>query len=400
MKKAIPLLALSSSLLLGVAAASLIGCANSETETVDTTESAETETTSTDSTEAVERGSDDPVIKPGDWKQWGGTSYRNNVPVTNAKIPTDWNIGAFDRRTQEWKPENAENIKWVSQLGSQSYGNPVVADGRVYVGTNNGAGHLPRYSSRVDLGCMLCFRESDGKFLWQHSSEKLPTGRVHDWPLQGICCAPYIDGDRVYFVSSRGEVVCLDAEGFYDDEDDGEPARLERGRLFDVMPTEREGAEVTAEEINEAVAALDKGEIKPLLRTRFAKAGFELSDAVEITATRAGQTWMVKARVNGNQRAIKISKAGPKVSAFKLITTADKDEADEVWSYNMMDNLKISQHNMCSCSITALGDLLFINTSNGLDESHENLPAPSAPSFICMDKNTAEVYWTDQSPGA
>ena len=64
----------------------------------------------------------------------------------------------------------------------------------------------------------------------------------------------------------------------------------------------------------------------------------------------------------------------------------------------MMESLKVSQHNMCSCSITAMGDLLFINTSNGLDESHVNLPSPDAPSFIAMDKNTGEVYWTDKSP--
>ena len=65
----------------------------------------------------------------------------------------------------------------------------------------------------------------------------------------------------------------------------------------------------------------------------------------------------------------------------------------------MMDELDTSQHNMCSCSVTSYGDLLFVNTSNGLDESHINLPAPDAPSFICMDKNTGEVYWTDSSPG-
>ena len=28
-------------------------------------------------------------------------------------------------------------MKWVAALGSQTYGNPVVADGKVFVGTNN-----------------------------------------------------------------------------------------------------------------------------------------------------------------------------------------------------------------------------------------------------------------------
>ena len=80
---------------------------------------------------------------------------------------------------------------------------------------------LKRYPADTDLGCLLCFNEADGKFLWQHSSEKLAAGRVNDWPMQGICCAPYIEGKRGWFVTSRGEVVCFDTEGFYDGEEDG-----------------------------------------------------------------------------------------------------------------------------------------------------------------------------------
>ncbi|MEO8495551.1 MAG: PQQ-binding-like beta-propeller repeat protein, partial [Planctomycetota bacterium] len=52
-----------------------------------------------------------------------------------------------------------------------------------------------------------------------------------------------------------------------------------------------------------------------------------------------------------------------------------------------------------SCSITALGDILFVCTSNGVDDAHINIPAPNAPSFMAMDKVTGEVYWTDKSPG-
>ncbi len=124
----------------------------------------------------------------GDWNQWAGSSARNNAPV-GKDIATEWEPGEFDDETGEWQKDTAKNIKWVARLGSQSYGNPVVASGKVFVGTNNGAGWLKRYPATVDLGCLLCFNEADGKFLWQASSEKLPTGRVHDWPLQGICCA-------------------------------------------------------------------------------------------------------------------------------------------------------------------------------------------------------------------
>ena len=73
------------------------------------------------------------------------------------------------RRPASGIPTGSKNIKWVAQLGSQSYGNPVVADGHVYIGTNNGGGWLKRYpGDKVDLGVLLCFDVKDGKFLWQH----------------------------------------------------------------------------------------------------------------------------------------------------------------------------------------------------------------------------------------
>ena len=226
-----------------------------------------------------------------DWPQWGGWSHRNNTP-SGENIPEKWDVDA------------GQNIKWTANLGSQTYGNPVVANGKIYVGTNNGAGYIARYPSSVDLGCLLCFDEKTGKFLWQHSSTKLPTGRVHDWPQQGICAAPYAEGDRLWYVTSRGEVVCLDAEGFHDGENDG-----------------------------------IKGEIE------------------------------------------------------------NKDEADVVWKLDMMGQLGVSQHNMCSCSVTVADNVLLVCTSNGVDESHINIPAPNAPSFLGVNRDTGELLWSDKSPG-
>src|SRR5687768_860224 len=75
------------------------------------------------------------LVGPRDWAQWGGSPTRNNTPE-GTNIPDDWDIGEFDRRTRKWHPASARSIKWVAELGSQSYGNPVVANGKVYVGTN------------------------------------------------------------------------------------------------------------------------------------------------------------------------------------------------------------------------------------------------------------------------
>src|SRR3990172_10695767 len=79
-----------------------------------------------------------------DWNQWGGSAMRNNTPEGHA-IPSEWKVGDFDHRTGEWDSSAAKNIKWVARLGSQSYGNPVVAGGKVFVGTNNSGGWLKRY---------------------------------------------------------------------------------------------------------------------------------------------------------------------------------------------------------------------------------------------------------------
>jgi outer membrane protein assembly factor BamB len=147
-------------------------------------------------------------VGKGDWPMWMGWSHKNNTPL-GVNIPTTWDV------------KTGLNIKWKAPLGSQSYGNPVVANGKVYVGTNNNHGYLKRYPPKVDLGCLLCFDEKTGKFLWQHSSPKIPAGRVNDWLEQGICCAPYVEGNRLWFVSSRGEVICLDTEGFRDGKNDG-----------------------------------------------------------------------------------------------------------------------------------------------------------------------------------
>ncbi|QDV42703.1 outer membrane biogenesis protein BamB [Stieleria neptunia] len=325
-----------------------------------------------------------------DWPQWGGTRLRNNTPGVTG-LPRTWNIGKFDRRSGEWDNSNAENIVWYANLGSQTYGNPVVAGGRVFVGTNNGAGHLKRYPSQVDLGCLLAFNEADGEFLWQHSSEKLITGRVHDWPLQGICCAPLVEGNRLWFVTSRGEVRCLDVEGYYDGEDDG-PVTGETAFVAELMLASDAG--------KAAVAALGEGKLSDGLVEALQTAGEAVSGDVKIETVNEGAGWVASGNFGGVDRTFELKKAGPRLSVLKSLGIHDKRDADTIWIYNMMQELGTSQHNMCSCSVTSYGDYLFVNTSNGLDESHLNLPAPDAPTFLCMNKNTGELLWQDSSPGS
>jgi outer membrane protein assembly factor BamB len=345
----------------------------------------------------AEEGASAVVVRPlkeGDWPQWGGNGHRNNVPVAEG-IPLDWHPGKFERRTRKWIDDEAKNIKWFANLGSQTYGNPVVGNGKLVVGTNNGSGYVKRYPASVDLGVLLCFNEADGSFLWQHSSEKLPTGRVHDWPMLGICSSALIEGDQVWFVTSRGEVRCLDLDGFHDGTDDGRPEKEEPAELFEI----RKAEDAAEDKVAPAVAELDAGKLNEELRNRFAAAGLELPADVKVNADETAKAPAKKWTVEVPSREVYITLAGPRLVGYKILTPEDKEEADVIWVYNMMTNLGTSQHNMCSCSVTALGDILFVNTGNGLDEQHTTAPNPEAPSFLAMNKNTGEVYWTDNSPG-
>ena len=65
----------------------------------------------------------------------------------------------------------------------------------------------------------------------------------------------------------------------------------------------------------------------------------------------------------------------------------------------MMEELDVFPHNLATCSPVGAGDLLFVETSNGVDEGHILIPSPLAPSFIAVKKETGELVWEDASPG-
>ena len=148
----------------------------------------------------------EPLAKKGDWPMWGGSPDRNMVSGETG-IPGTWDI------------KSGKNIKWTAPLGSQTYGNPVISKGKLYVGTNNRGEFRPH--SKGDKGIMLCFEEKTGKMVWQATHDKLPTGQVNDWPEQGICSSPVVEGDKLFYVSNRCELVCADTEGHTDNENDG-----------------------------------------------------------------------------------------------------------------------------------------------------------------------------------
>ena len=105
-------------------------------------------------------------------------------------------------------PETGRNIKWFAELGTETHSTPVIAGGRVYIGTNNGHPRDP--AQQGDRGVLMCFDEQSGRFLWQLVVPKRTEDIYYDWPQSGIASPATVEGNRVYLVSNRGEALCLE----------------------------------------------------------------------------------------------------------------------------------------------------------------------------------------------
>ena len=210
--------------------------------------------------------------------------------VLAAQVPTTWNV------------ETGENVAWVAELGSYSYGGPVVGGGDVpggivLVGTNNDNPRDPLLTG--DLGVLLALSLSDGRFLWQATHPKLDADL--DYPFQGLCSAPLVVGDRVYYLANNAELVALDLNGFRDGENDGP-------FLSEDLPGEA--------------------------------------------------------------------------------------QADFVWRLDLRSTLGVVPHFMSASTPAVDGELLFVHTSNGGDESG-SVAAPDAASFLAVERATGKVVWSD-----
>lgn len=84
---------------------------------------------------------------------------------------------------------------------------------------------------------------------------------------------------------------------------------------------------------------------------------------------------------------------------FKEEKYSEKQDGDFIWVYDMIEELGVFPHNLATSSPVVVGDLVFLHTSNGVDEGHLNLPAPAAPAFIAVNRHTGELVWERSDPG-
>jgi outer membrane protein assembly factor BamB len=233
-----------------------------------------------------------------DWPQWGGGPTHNAVSLEKG-APHDFQFPVLEDG-KVVKP--ARGVAWAADLGDRTVIPPVVADGLVWVGTSARDPHNDKIPSKDwDGGLLMCFRESDGKLLWEHRSPRL-SGKGLSWavdPIYGaLGSAPLVEGDRLWYVNNRHEVVC-----------------------FDIGP-------------------LKKGAGKPV------------------------EVWKLDMR--------------KELGAFP--------------------HLPVMQHGFAA-SVAGHKDRLFVVTHNGVGEDHVTVPAPDAPSLVCLEKGTGKVVWKDNSPG-
>ena len=251
-----------------------------------------------------------------DWPQWGGTPARNMVSDAR-HLPISFSPGRPKSKTADQTQtgmSSHDGVKWAVRLGSHSYGNTVVADGRVYIGTNDS--YLR--DSRLQMtrgGLILCLEEQSGKLLWQLRVPRFRT-TLRDFNYDdmnlGICASVAVDGRRAYVVSNRGEVLCLDVEG----------------------------------------------------------------------------------QANGND--------GPFTREVQYMSKKEKpdfslqaNDGDIVWIYDMIKELPCWPQDASSSAILVHDDYLYVGTSNGVDNSHRNVPYPDAPSLIVLNKKTGRLVAQD-----
>lgn len=233
----------------------------------------------------------------GDWPEWGARHARNMISSERG-LPT-----ACD-------PATGAGVKWTAPLGDNAYGSPVVAEGCVFVGANNRTPRDPRVQG--DFAVLLCLNEADGQLRWQLPVPRMTEDRYFDWPEIAWCSPCVVEDGRVYSVTNRYEVVCLDIDGQADGNDG-----LYRDEGQHMVPP--------------GEPALEPG----------------------------------------------------------------PQDGDILWRYDMVNEAGIWPHDAAFSAILIDGPYLYVNSCNGVDNTHEVIRKPDAPSLIVLDKATGRLVAQD-----
>ena len=141
-----------------------------------------------------------------------------NVPTAAIHLQIQPTVAPAGNPPVDWDPTTKRNVVWSVELGNEVYGSPVIAGDVVYVGTDNSRRMNPAFQE--DAGVLMAFRAADGKFLWQDVATRVERG-LREWLLPSTTSIPYVEGDRLYYVTAECQLRALDTQGFRDGKNDG-----------------------------------------------------------------------------------------------------------------------------------------------------------------------------------
>ena len=99
-----------------------------------------------------------------------------------------------------------KNVKWSAEAWRQRLGGPVVAGGRIFVGTNNDT--PATRASRATRASSCASARRTASFSGRSSTTSCRQRRPAIRTSTASSRRPCVDGNRLYYVSNRCEVVC------------------------------------------------------------------------------------------------------------------------------------------------------------------------------------------------
>ena len=176
--------------------------------------------------EALREAANDPTLRDeAEWALNRIAGVEPGVPVASPLVPApsvapqpETTVAQTGNPPIDWDTTTGRNIVWSVELGNDTFGRPVVAGDAVYVGTDNARPMNPAFQEAS--GVLMAFRVTDGSFLWQDVAPKVDRG-LREFLLPSTTSAPYVEGNRLYYVTADCQLRSLDTQGFRDGENTG-----------------------------------------------------------------------------------------------------------------------------------------------------------------------------------
>ncbi len=164
---------------------------------------------------------DDPALRDeAEWALNRITGVEPREPAVTPGVPASLVTSQHEETVAQtgdppvdWDTTTGRNIVWSVELGKETFGRPVVAGDAVYVGTDNARHMNPDFQE--EAGVLMAFRATDGAFLWQDVAPRVERG-LREFLLPSTTSGPYVDGNRLYYVTAECQLRSLDTRGSAD----------------------------------------------------------------------------------------------------------------------------------------------------------------------------------------